>query len=270
MPPQVGSLMIADARIRYEIWGTPSSPAGVLLVHGMHAHTRWWDPIAASLAEDRRVAAFDFSGMGESGHRPRYDSDLHADEVVAVAEAAGLLGGIVVAHSYGATPTILACLARPDLFSRMVILDSRLSLPGMKPLTGSGPQVRWEKKIYNTFEEALSRFRLTPPGPLADPQVFDHIARHSIQKTEEGWTWKFDSELLRRIDLNRVLDPSELKLPIAYIRGECSNVSTPERMVLNRRYLPGAHYLTLPAAGHHLMIDQPLGLVAMLRGLLAG
>jgi pimeloyl-ACP methyl ester carboxylesterase len=268
-PPVVRSLDVVGVEIRYEIWGQRSALPDIVLVHGMHAHTRWWDPIASYLAEERRVVSFDFSGMGESGHRERYDIQLHADEIRAVTHATEAAGGIVIAHSYGATPSILAGLRSHDLFSKMVILDSRISLPGMEPLTGSGAHVHWEKKIYKTFEEALCRFRLTPSGPLADPEVLNHIAHHSIRQIEGGWTWKFDSQLLRRIDLNMLIDPSELTLPITYIQGECSNVSTPERMMLNRRYLPGARYLTLPAAGHHLMIDQPLALVSMLRGLLA-
>jgi pimeloyl-ACP methyl ester carboxylesterase len=268
-PPIVRSLDVAGVEIRYEIWGHKSALPDIVLVHGMHAHARWWDPVAPYLAEERRVVAFDFSGMGESGHREHYDSQLHAEELRAVTRAAEAAGGIVIAHSYGATPSILASLGTRDLFGEMVILDSRISLPGMKPLTGSGPHVHWEKKLYGTFEEALSRFRLTPPGPFADPEVLNHIAHHSIRQIEGGWTWKFDSQLLRRIDLNTLIDPSELTLPITYIQGECSNVSTPERMMLNRRHLPGARYLTLPAAGHHLMIDQPLALVSMLRGLLA-
>ena len=267
-PPVVRSLDVAGVEIRYEIWGSPSALPAIVLVHGMHAHARWWDPVAPYLAEERRVVAFDFSGMGESGHRERYDSQLHAEEIRAVTHATEAVGGIVIAHSYGATPSILASLRTRDLFSGMVILDSRISLPEMKPLTGSGPHVHWEKKLYGTFEEALSRFRLTPPGPFADPEVLNHIAHHSIRQIEGGWSWKFDSQLLRRIDLNVLIDPSGLTLPIAYIQGECSNVSTPERMVLNRRYFPAARFLVLPAAGHHLMIDQPLALVSMLRGLL--
>lgn len=263
-----GHVTVRGADIRYSIWDGPAGRPGILLVHGMHAHMRWWDPIAPYLADDSRVVTFDLSGMGDSAHREQYNSRLHAAEVIAVLKTAGVEGGIIIAHSYGATPAILACLDHPDLFSRMIILDSRISLPGMKPLTGSGQDVVWEKRLYASSMEALSRFRLTPPGPLADPEVLDHVARHSIRQTEGGWTWKFDSQLLRRIDLNMLVDPSRLTVPITYVCGENSTVSTPERMVLNRRYLPRAQFVTLPSAGHHLMIDQPLALVALLRGLL--
>jgi pimeloyl-ACP methyl ester carboxylesterase len=65
------------------------------------------------------------------------------------------------------------------------------------------------------------------------------------------------------------LDPRELTLPVAFIRGGDSEVTPPAQMDVTRDYLPGASFLELPASGHHMMIDQPLALIAMLRGLFA-
>ena len=81
--------MVADAPVAYRAWGEPGG-RGIVLVHGGAAHSRWWDHIGPLLASDRRVVAIDLSGPGDSGRRPSYSLDRWADEVLAVAEDAGI------------------------------------------------------------------------------------------------------------------------------------------------------------------------------------
>ena len=49
----------------YEAIGKP----GMLLIHGMNAHSRWWDFIAPQLLDRYQVAAMDLTGMGDSDYR---------------------------------------------------------------------------------------------------------------------------------------------------------------------------------------------------------
>jgi len=61
--------------IHYLRWGPKTSALpGVLFLHAGGAHAQWWSFIAPFIAEDRPVAAIDFSGMGDSGRRDGYDS----------------------------------------------------------------------------------------------------------------------------------------------------------------------------------------------------
>ena len=45
----------------YEAMGKP----GMLLIHGMNAHSRWWDFIAPQLLDRYQVAAMDLTGWNE-------------------------------------------------------------------------------------------------------------------------------------------------------------------------------------------------------------
>ena len=56
---------IDDCDVFYQEWGDSSKP-GVLLIHGMNAHSRWWDFIAPLLLDRFHVGAMDLSGMGDS------------------------------------------------------------------------------------------------------------------------------------------------------------------------------------------------------------
>jgi pimeloyl-ACP methyl ester carboxylesterase len=54
-------------------WGDDSRPP-LLLLHGGMAHARWWDPVAARLADRLHVFAADLPGHGDSPwlEPPRY------------------------------------------------------------------------------------------------------------------------------------------------------------------------------------------------------
>ena len=75
-----GAVTVGGARIRYSAWGEPDH-RGVLFVHGGRAHRNWWRPFAPFFAENRRVAALDLSGMGDSDWREKYSLDLLVDEL---------------------------------------------------------------------------------------------------------------------------------------------------------------------------------------------
>lgn len=84
-PVEQRTVTVDGVPIAYRGWGKPG-PDGIVLVHGGGAHSRWWDHIAPLLAGERRVAAIDLSGHGDSGRRQCYGLDDWAREVLAVAE----------------------------------------------------------------------------------------------------------------------------------------------------------------------------------------
>lgn len=92
-------------------WGDRSKP-GVVLLHGNGAHAWWWAFIAPYLARDYNVAAFDLSGMGDSGRRDVYTMDLYGDEPIDVAVACGMMDHpeppVIVGHSFGGFITMVA------------------------------------------------------------------------------------------------------------------------------------------------------------------
>src|ERR1700750_527862 len=81
-------ITVEGTQVAYREWGDPADRS-IVLVHGGAAHSRWWDHIAPLLTSERRVAAVDLSGHGDSGRRDRYSLDTWAREVLAVVAAAG-------------------------------------------------------------------------------------------------------------------------------------------------------------------------------------
>ncbi|WP_448581074.1 alpha/beta fold hydrolase [Thermaurantiacus sp.] len=249
-------------------WGKTGQP-GVLLLHGNGANADWWRFIAPLLAEAGfRVAALSWSGMGNSGHRPRYATETFLAEALAAAEAAGLGARFAVAgHSFGGVPAAALAALHADRLVRAIIIDTPFALIGArKPPRGPARPHR----VYPDLESALARFRWAPVQPSPNLYITDFIARSSLKAVAGGWTWKFDPYLwehFRIRDANVWL--ADARAPLDYVWGEQS-VLVQAGIVARIRELapPGTRLVGIPEAHHHVMADQPLALVSVLRALL--
>ena len=82
------SVEVDECDVVYQLWGDEDKP-GILLIHGMNAHSHWWDFIAPQLLDGYRVAAMNLTGMGDSDYRYEYDGATYAQEILAVCDHAG-------------------------------------------------------------------------------------------------------------------------------------------------------------------------------------
>jgi pimeloyl-ACP methyl ester carboxylesterase len=270
--PERSFFEFEGAAIELLTWGEVGKP-GLLLLHGNGASADWWTFIAPFFAQEYRVAAFSWSGMGRSDWRTAYTGDLFARESFAAAEAAGLYAAgkpVFVAHSFGGFPTMLAASKYGDRMGAAVLVDSVVRPPERE---WRGPPKRVSpNRVYATLPEALARFRLAPPQGCENLYIADWIARNALKEVEGGWTWRFDPFMWQAFmmeDRGPLL--SAATCPIAMIWGDRSALVDDEILAYMQGLLPpGSPQLAIPDADHHVMIDQPLAFVGALRGLLAG
>jgi pimeloyl-ACP methyl ester carboxylesterase len=265
---------VAGVRLHYLEWAGPPGAPALLLLHGYLAHAHWWDFVAPWLAEHYRVIAPDFGGMGDSGHRTSYSHELFHQEINGIVAATGIAGCAAIGHSFGGRALLYACHAQPQLYSRAIVVDSRLGSP-QDPVRGFDEEWR-PKKRYEDAATILRRFTLKPIEPAPDAAM-RHMAGMSVREEAGGWVWKFDENVTRLFqhrgtggdgvdDTQRLAD---LRMPVDFIYGEESRVVTPARAALLRGSLPDVRSVTgLPGCYHHLSISQPVALIASLRVLL--
>lgn len=260
---------VDGARVAYRDWGRPAGAAqGLVFVHGFLAHARWWDHIAPRFADRYHAIATDLSGMGDSEWRERYPRALFAHETIAAIRDAGMSRATIVAHSFGSLSSLHAARLEPELVARVIVLDSHL----FRTIAEYPTDPVRPARTYATLAEALSRYRLRPPGTWPVPAIHDYVARHSLRETPDGrWGWKFDPRLFARDD-SAALRASVrgLPAPVDFIHAARSEVVGPEALAAVVANLPGLGTpVTVPLSHHHLMLEQPVGLVAALDGLLA-
>ncbi len=272
-PGQSAFVEVAGARLHYLEWPGPAGAPTLLLLHGYLAHAHWWDFVAPWLSEHFRVIAPDFGGMGDSGSRTQYSYALFHGEITGIVEALNIQGCIAIGHSFGGRALLYACAARPDLFSRAIVVDSRLGSPA-DPLRGFDEEWR-PKKRYPDAATILKRFLLKPTEP-APAAALAHMGRMSVRHDPDGWVWKFDEHVTRLFQQHGVQGGVDdgaalagLPTPVDFIYGEDSRVVTPERAARLPTCLPNVRSVTcIPASHHHLPVSQPVALVAALRILL--
>ncbi len=264
------------ANIELLTWGERGLP-GLLFLHGNGAHADWWSHIAPFFSGEWRCAALSFSGMGRSDRREEgYTIAGLAREALAAVGAAELDAGparpVVISHSFGGSVAIEAATADPAAFAGVVTVDTPLNLDPeqLRAARGKAQKRRTTHRLYNSFEEGLAGFRLSPPQACGNDFIADHIARQSLVQIEGGWTWHFDPRRVT-IDSQRNLAATrQLACPAAYLYGDQSVLVTPESLPRALDILPaGTPAIAIPNAAHHVMVDQPLSLVTALRTLLA-
>lgn len=267
-PPEEGVTVVDGASISYRVWGEPGGQ-GIVLIHGGAAHARWWDHIAPLLVEGHRcVVAVDLSGHGDSDHRDEYSLETWAVEALAASEAAGITGPpTMIGHSMGGFVTLWAARLFGRRLFGAVVVDSPVRELTPEESAARGGAAFGPPRVYPTFEEALKRFRPVPDQPVLE-YVAAHIAKHSLRPIEGGWAWKFDRRIFGRGHLTPSL-LTRLDCRVALFRGEHGILSQQMSDVMYDKLGRAAPAIEIPEAGHHIMLDQPLALVAALRTLLS-
>jgi pimeloyl-ACP methyl ester carboxylesterase len=269
-PASEHKVEVDECDVAYRVWDD-SAGTGLLFVHGMNAHSHWWDFIAPQFADEYRVVAMDLTGMGDSDFRYEYDPATFASEIVAVLDDAALgPDSFVVAHSFGGYMAVKAANLFPDRFEGLVLVDSGIRHPDEPP--PDRPSMGGRAKRYPDRQTALARFRLQPPQPCENQYLLDHIARHSLMPVDGGWTWKFDEDLPASLSGSERLadDYRNLHLKLGVIYGADSELFSSRTLDYMRELVPQPFpAVAIEGAQHHVFLDQPERFVAALKEMLA-
>ena len=271
--PESRWLRVQDCDIHYLRWGPESaSIPGRLFLHAGGAHAQWWSFIAPFFAQERPVAALDFSGMGDSGRRSNYPSAAHVAEIAAVLDDAGLgVAPIVVGHSFGGFMAMCHGHRFDQNLHGIVFVDT-----AVRPLAAAAhepvkPYAR-PTRYSPDKDTILARFKLGPAQPCENGYILEFIAENSITHSDAGWTWKFD---VAARGAGHHAEPLAdyvrgLSCKKALIYASDSALVTPEVLPYLLDLFDGDPIVCIPEAHHHVFLDQPLAFVASLRAIVSG
>ena len=278
---ETGSVQVKEARIHFESWGEENKP-GVIFIHGSNAHLEWWRIIAPFLTAHFRVAALDLSGAGDSAWRKQYSGALFAEEVLAVCKAAKLgPNPYVIGHSFGGMVALESGHLYGDQLGGIILMDftirpehSEDDIHEFRKQLLSRPSR--PTRVYHEKKQVLERFRLVPEQSCKNSALLDYIAEKSIRQVEGGWTWKFDPDMFRNLDLGsktKKPGPNEkyanLVCKKAFIMGEESLDYSEASLLYTQQLTRGrVPMVTIPDTSHHLMFDEPAALVSAISGIL--
>lgn len=268
-PAESRFVAVDGTRIHYLAWNTgDTSKPALLFAHGFRAHARWWSFIAPFFLSRFRIVSMDFSGMGDSGNRSEYTPLGFVRDLIGVLDDAGFEQATLVGHSFGGGRVARASAEFPERVTHAVIVDSHMRLSEEKRSTR--PFEIGPRRVYPTYEAARARFRLVPPENRTAPYVLDYVAHHSLKEIEGGWTWKFDAQLLPKHDDVKARDVlAKIEAPVTFIYGDASAIVSRPHAHEIVSLIPNGHGpIAIPQSHHHVLLDQPLSLVAALRAVL--
>lgn len=262
---------VQDTSIRYRAWGKSGDPVAVL-IHGGAAHAGWWDHIGPHLADHHRIIAIDLSGHGDSGRRENYSLETWAAEAIAVAAAESDDPPVLFGHSMGGFVALTAARDHGARLRAVGAIDSpvREMSPEAKAWMAGNASIP-SPKVYPDRETILARFRTLPRDEANIDYVHRHIAEGSIREVGDdshGWSWKFDPRLF----LSTRMEPEALAnaaCDVALIRGERGMATRDITEDTRARLGRDVPVILIPDAGHHIMLDQPIAMIAVLQTLLS-
>ncbi|MFD0417655.1 alpha/beta fold hydrolase [Streptomyces sp. NPDC127108] len=243
-----------DARGSRIRW-TESEGAGParVYVHGLGAASAAYHAHIAARPElaGRRSLFPDLPGHGLSD-RPAdfgYTLEDHADAVAAALDGAAVHGAELVAHSMGGSVAIVLAHRRPDLVSRLVLTEANLD-PAPASTAGSSRIAAYEEEQF--VKEGHTRV-LEQAGPvwaatmrLADPRALHRSATGLVRGTDPTMR-----VMLMGLSVERV-----------FLQGALSE----ELVGREELVASGVRVVTVPDAGHNVMLDNAKAFAAAVAG----
>jgi esterase len=269
---RTGRINSGDVSLFYRAFGTPTSRAPILLLHGSNYYDSYdWIGVASALASDREVVTPDRRGWGESTWSPSkdYSRDALLDDVLAVINTFKWDKPIIMGHS-GAGPVIISYAVNfADKISKLVIVDSQMN---RDEDAVTGPTVGNPPLVFPTIEAAMARFaRLNNPPRFG---LDRERAVHALIKIESGYMLKRDPDNGNRkpIGEGAQLPPRRptremwaelamVKTPTILVRGLQSDRYPPETVARLTKDYPQIHQETVQSQ-HDMPRMAPDALVA--------
>lgn len=122
-----GAAESALTRHNVQFLGNPDADHTLVFAHGFGCDQHVWRHLVDAFTGHFRVVLFDYAGCG-SAHPGSYDLQRHAtlqghaDDVIAICDAARLRGPILVGHSVSAMVGALVSRQRPQLLHKLVMM----------------------------------------------------------------------------------------------------------------------------------------------------
>ena len=258
--PRSEVVLLRDLEFHFLDWGDRDAPP-VLFLHGFAGHA--WQTIfpAQVLAADHWVIALDQRGHGDTAWADVYGSVPMVADVVAFLDWLGVERTAVVGHSMGGINGLCLSGVHPELVTALVLGDI-----GPETNRAGTDRIQQNVRAQDTFASVDEAFEHEMAlNPTSDPVARRSRVEHNLRENSDGtFTWKYDAALRggdARYESYSRDDQwafwHALAVPTLLLRGELSDVLTPEIATRMMETNSNARMVTLPGSGHSIATDVP-------------
>lgn len=267
--PEEGYLDVTGGMIHYLDWGGIGLPAHFLHGNGFCAGT--YSPFIRQLVGGLRVIASDVRGHGHSDE-PAIDRipdwGIFADDLATIVRRLLAPPVVGMGHSLGAVATAIAAATYPQLFAAVVLIDPvflpdsllrRIAVLNYLGLSRLLPLARGARRRRRTFKGKKEALKLFTAGrgifKTWSPEFVEaYLECGLLEKDEQTAVLTCDPELEAQIFESIPLDVwsyvQRLTCPVLAIRGEVSDIFTPEAAERMERTVADCEMVAIPQSGH--------------------
>lgn len=252
--------------------GSGAAKLPVIAIHGLTRNSADFDTIAPLIAQSgRRVLAVDIRGRGQSDRAPdpmTYQPQVYAQDILALLRDLGIERAVFLGTSMGGLITMGLAAIRSKVIAAAIINDvgpevaqeglARIAAYAGQPveINNWADAAAYVRKLnavalphYSDADwEAFARrtFRIGTEGtpvPDYDPDIMAPI-RAAGAKALVPNLWPFFTRLAKG-------------RPTLLVRGETSDLLSPEIAARMRKRAPKMDFVEVPGIGHAPMLDEP-------------
>ncbi len=250
----------------------PEDARPLIFAHGFGCDQGMWRYVWPAFAGDHRIVLFDHVGAGNSdagAYDPaRYSGlDGYAEDVLEICRELELQDAVFVGHSVSATIGVLAAIAEPDRFARLVLVG-----PSPRYIDEGDYVGGFSEDDIEDLLESMDSNYLGWSSAMA-PAIMANAERPELAAELEESFCRADPEIARQfarvtfLSDNRA-DLAELSVPALVM--QCSDDAiAPDsvgRYVHDR--IPASDFVKLDATGHCPHLSAPDETIAAIRSYL--
>ena len=250
--------------------GTAKLP--VIAIHGLTRNSADFDAIAPLIAQSgRRVLAVDIRGRGQSDRAPdpmTYQPLTYAQDVLALMRDLGIERAVFLGTSMGGLITMTLAALRSKVIAAAILNDigPEVSPVGLARIAAYAGQ---PVEINNWADAAAYARKLNEVAlPHSSDADWDAFARRTFRMGTEGTPIPdYDPDIMAPIRAAgaKALVPNLWPLfnrlakgrPTLLVRGETSDLLSPEIAAKMRKRAPKMDFVEVPGIGHAPMLDEP-------------
>jgi sigma-B regulation protein RsbQ len=256
----VSQAVSATARNNVKVMGRGTGPA-LVFAHGFGCDQNMWRFVTPRFVDQHRVVLFDHVGAGNSDlsayHPARYSSlQGYADDVLEILRELDLRDVVFVGHSVSAMIGVLAAVAEPERFSRLVLVG-----PSPRYVDDEGYRGGFSRTDIDELLESLESNYLGWSAAMA-PVIMGNPDRPELGSELTNSFCRTDPTIAQQFARATFLSDNRADLPKVTVPSlilQCSNDVIAPYVVGEyvHHHLSGSRLVVLKATGHCPNLSAP-------------
>ncbi|KLI64038.1 alpha/beta fold hydrolase [Aurantiacibacter marinus] len=274
---QDGTWESADGlTLHYRDYAGKENRPPILCIPGLTRNARDFEPVADAFAGEWRVIVAELRGRGESDYSKNpetYKPATYVEDIAGLLEHLGLEKVVALGTSLGGIVSMLMAFQHPGLFAGVVLNDigpdvDEAGLDRIRDYVGHGGS-------YPTWMHAARALQETSDDIYPDYEMSDwlRLAKRMMVVGNSGRiSFDYDMKIAEPF-----LQPPPAPVdmwplfgalagrPVLALRGELSDILSPETLAKMKSEMPEMEAVTVPGVGHVPTLEEPSAQAAIAR-----